>query len=295
MLRYSCTGLVFVLLFMLTPTLFIYSPTSIGPQDLDELSYLSLDADGPIIQNLTYEITNYTDGSNDAITIFCECSMLSNNTQPAWQEHYWGNYLANRFVWDGESFNYTYSINPFLVSFNITIILYDDLNNTATEQIHVDYIEGKELIRNLPPEEFPDLTETSPTEVYVGENATMVWYVMDNVLGLEVLLNGIVLEGDIFVNETPFVLRYEFTSLEESVYHFSVRGYIEGTPFNTSSSLFVIGGYQQLMALSVPITSTTTTNGQIDPTNQLPVLLTAAAGFGIIIVVVLVLIRKKAI
>lgn len=150
-------------------------------------------------------------------------------------------------------------------------------------------------MRNLPPEEFPDLTETSPTEVYVGENATMVWYLMDNVLGLEVLLNGIALEGDIFVNETPYVLRYEFTSLEESVYHFSVRGYIEGTPFNTSSSLFVVGGYQQLMALSVPITSTTITNGQINPTNQLPVLMTAAAGFGIIIVVVLVLIRKKAI
>ncbi len=295
MLRYSCAGLVFLLIFILPPSLFIYGPTSIGTQDLDEFSYLSLDGDGPIIQNLTYEITNYTDGSNDAITIFCECSMFSNITQPAWQEHYWGNYLANRFAWDGESFNYTYSINPFLTSFNISIILYDDLNNTATKQIHVDYIEGKELIRNLPPEEFPDLTETSPTSVYIGENATMVWYVMDNVLGLEVLLNGIVVEGDIFVNETPHILRYEFTPLEESVYHFSVRGYIEGTPFNTSSSLFVVGGYQQLIALSVIITSSTTTNGQIDTTNQLPVLLAAAAGLGIIIVVVLVLIRRKAI
>jgi len=277
----------------MTPTLFIHNPTNVELQFIDEFSCLSLETDGPIIQNLTYEITNYTDGSNDAITIFCNCSMLNNNTQPAWQEHYWGNYQANRFVWDGESFNYTYSINPFLTRFNITIILYDDMNNTATEQVEVDYIEGKELIRNLPPEEFPDLTETSPTSVYIGENATMVWYVMDNVLGLEVLLNGIVLESNIFVNETPHVLRYEFTPLEESVYHFSIRGYIEGTPFDTSSSLFVIGGYQQLMALSVIITSSPTTNGQENTIDPLTIFLTVASGLCIIVIVVLFLIRKR--
>jgi hypothetical protein len=216
--------------------------------------------------------------------------MLNNETQPTWQEHYFGNYLANRFEWDGEDFNYSYSINPFLKSFNITVILYDDMNNNATEQVQVDYIEGMELIRTIPPEEFPDLTETSPTSVYVNQNATMVWYVMDNVLGLEVLLNGVVVEGDIFVNETPHVLKYVFTPMEVNIYHFSVRGYIEGTPFNTSSSLFVIEGYQQLMALSV----SDTTNGPTNPNNHFPTLIILVAGIGLLgVLVVVFLIRRR--
>ncbi|MFW9962903.1 MAG: hypothetical protein ACFFCX_05035 [Candidatus Sifarchaeia archaeon] len=254
----------------------------------------SQEIDGPSIQNLTYEIANYTDGSNDDVTIFCECSMLNNETQPTWQEHYLGNYLANRFEWNGEDFNYTYSINPFLKRFNITIILYDDLNNNASQRVQVDYVEGKELIRNMPPEEFPDLTETSDTTVYVGQNARMIWYVMDNVLGLEVLMNGVVLKSDIYVNETPYVLELDFTPQEERIYSFSVRGYLEGTPFNTSSSLFVIEGYQQLSALSIALTQTTTSSVPEETNNEFPVLLSMVAGLVFLgILVVVVVIQRK--
>ncbi|MFW9804514.1 MAG: hypothetical protein ACFFFC_17785 [Candidatus Thorarchaeota archaeon] len=268
--------------FLLVSTQFMYSNQldNVG-QPIIRMNVVSQAVDGPFIQNFTYAITNYTD-ANDAITIFCECSMLSNETEPAWQEHYLGNFLANRFEWDGEPFNYTYSINPYLTRFNITVILYDDMNNTATEHIQIEYDEGKELVSNSPPEGFPDLTETSNTSVYVGQNATMIWYVMDNVLGLEVLINGIVVKDNIFVNETPHVLRYMFTPQEETVYHFSVRCYLEGTPFETSSSLFVLGGFQQLMALSVPVTSSTTSNGHAQTSIEFPPLLALVVLFGLL-------------
>ncbi|MFX1559728.1 MAG: hypothetical protein ACFFBL_04010 [Promethearchaeota archaeon] len=278
-----------LLVLLLTPSLAVGIPTKYNSSTLIKQSKVSQEIDGPSIQNLTYEITNYTDGSNDAVTIFCECSMLSNETQPAWQEHYLGNFLANRFEWNGENFNYTYSINPFLKNFNVTVILYDDMDNSASEQVQVDYDEGKDLIRNLPPEGFPDLTETSDTSVYVGQNATMIWYVMDNVLGLEVLLNGIVFMSDIFVNITPHVLKIIFTPQEVRMYTFSVRGYLEGTPFDTSSSLFVIEGHQELMVLSIADITPTTTNGLGGP-----VILSLLTGLGILgILMVAVLIRKK--
>lgn len=277
-----------LLVLLLSPSLIITNQTKNDSSSLVKLARASQEIDGPSFQNLTYEITNYTDGSNDAVTIVCECSMLSNDTQPAWQEHYLGNYLANRFEWNGENFNYTYSINPFLKSFNITVILYDDMNNNVSEQVQVDYVEGKDLIRNTPPEEFPDLTETSDTSVYVGQNATMIWYVMDNALGLEVLMNGIVMENDFFINETPYVLQYDFTPQEVRIYSFSVRGYIEGTPFNASSSLFVIEGYQQLMALSI-----TGTTGQTDPNNQFPADLIIISGVGLLGVIVLILLIRR--
>ena len=263
MLHSSRMRLFFLLVLFLTPSLIIRNPVESHNLSTIKQSRVSQMVDGPSIQNLTYEITNYTDGSNDAITIFCECSMLSNDTQPAWQEHYLGSYLANRFEWDGEDFNYTYSINPYLKRFNITVILYDDLKNNASEYVQVDYVEGKDLIRNIPPEGFPDLTETSDLTVFVGQNATMIWYVMDNVLGLEILLNDIVLKSDIFVNETPHVLRYDFVPQEVNIYSFSVRCYIEGTPFNTSSSLFVTEGRQELMALSTTWAPPTTSEPPI--------------------------------
>ncbi len=263
MIHSSRIRLFFLMVLFLTPSLIMKNPIEGHNLSVIKQYRVSQEVDGPSIQNLTYEITNYTDGSNDDITIFCECSMLNNDTQPAWQEHYLGNYLANRFEWDGEDFNYTYSINPYLKNFNITVILYDDINNNVSEYVQVDYVEGKDLIRNMPPEGFPDLTETSDLIVFVGRNATMIWYVMDNVLGLEILLNDIVLKSDIFVNETPHVLRYDFVPQEVNIYSFSVRCYIEGTPFNTSSSLFVTEGRQELMALSTTWNPPTTSEPRI--------------------------------
>ena len=292
MLYGSRIRLLVVVVLFLTLSLIIRNPTVDHSSLIIKQSRVSQEIDGPSIQNLTHEITNYTDGSNDVVTVFCVCSMLSNNTQPTWQEHYLGNYLANKFEWDGEDFNYSYSINPYLKSFNITIILYDNLNNNVSEQVQVDYVEGKDLIRNSPPDEFPDLVETSDASVFVGQNATMIWYVMDNVLGLEILLNGIVLESDIFVNETPYVLRYDFVPQEVKIYSFSVRGYLEGTPFNTSSSLFVTEGHQNLMALSIPSTAPTTSDG---PTGSIsPIFLGLVASIGFLsVLVTVILIRRE--
>jgi hypothetical protein len=281
----SRLGLLFLLVLLLTPSLVIGNPAKNHSSLIIKQFRASQEIDGPSIQNLTYEITNYTDGSNDVVTIFCECSMLSNNTQPAWQEHYLGNYLANTFEWNGDDFNYTYSINPFLKSFNITVILYDDMNNNVSDYVQVDYVEGKDLIRNIPPEDFPDLTETSDTSVFVGQNATMIWYVMDNVLGLEILLNDIVLESDIFVNETPHVLRYDFVPQEAKIYSFSVRCYLEGTPFNTSSSLFVTEGRQELRALSIP--SPPSTNEPPIPDGPIMSTVVGLCVLGVLVIVIL--------